>query len=444
MKKNLKDKERLKPLSHNDFKIGGGGVESLIKQLSNVILSECDTLDRHSEQSEESHKLIHYAKTAVISLALSFFITAPVLADNAPVPQDNHAYTLTKVDAPGENVITKYEWSNTEKKYVPVYYRVDLNKTEYGHKDVASETKTFTIKTPNVDGSGNAFNYEIKYYTDASRLAPSRVTTDQNGADIDKDFIGKVSSDNGGAIHNSQGTIGNITGDFIGNYAQGSDFASGGAIYNYNVVTIGDIKGDFIGNYTQGNYSAYGGAIYNSSYNYNVVTIGDITGDFIGNYAQCSYSASGGAIYNYADNSTATIRDITGDFIGNYAQGSYAYGGAIYNSGSNAKIESITGDFIGNYAQGSYSASGGAIYNSGTIGDITGDFIGNYAQADSSNAIGGAIFNYYGTIGDITGDFVGNYAKSDSSNALGGAIYNYAGYNTTATIGLTNNNFLKP
>ena len=25
MKKNLKDKERLKPLSHNDFKIGGGG-----------------------------------------------------------------------------------------------------------------------------------------------------------------------------------------------------------------------------------------------------------------------------------------------------------------------------------------------------------------------------------------------------------------------------------
>ena len=58
----------------------------------------------------------------------------------------------------------------------------------------------------------------------------------------------------------------------------------GGAIGNcgtssYQAV-IGDITGDFIGNYASG-YSAYGGAIYNSD-----ATIGDITGDFVGNWAQ--------------------------------------------------------------------------------------------------------------------------------------------------------------
>ena len=59
-----------------------------------------------------------------------------------------------------------------------------------------------------------------------------------------------------------------------------------------------------------------------------------------------------------------------------------------------------------------------------------------------NHARGGAIFNYRSTIGNITGDFIANNAQSNSSHALGGAIYNYAGYNATATIGLTNNNFI--
>ena len=221
------------------------------------------------------------------------------------------------------------------KKYVPVYYRVDLSKTEYGHPEVNDETKTFTIKTPNVDGSGNAFKYDIKYYVDNSRKAADRITTDQQGADIDKDFI-DFSSASGGAIYNDGGTIGDITGDFIGNYAQVSgsnSSAYGGAIFNY-YGTIGDITGDFIGNYAQSNgtgpySSASGGAIYN--YAYDKATIGDIKGDFIGNYAQSdSYSAYGGAIFNNSYDSS--ISDITGNFIGNYAKstGDSAYGGAIY------------------------------------------------------------------------------------------------------------------
>ena len=394
-------------------------------------------------------------KTAALTLALSFFIAAPVMAQ-APVPApaqtDNSAYTLTKVEQPGTNIITKYEWSETENKLVPQYYQVNLNKTEYGYPDVADDTKTFTVTTPNADGSGNAFEYEIKYYVDSSRLAPDRITTDQNGADISKDFVGNYASGDtftsGGAIDNGyNSTIGDITGDFIGNYATVSgSYASayGGAIYNGGSnATIGDITGDFIGNYATANYIASGGAIYNSK------TTGDITGDFIGNYAS-GFSAEGGAIYNQY---RSTIGDITGDFIGNYASStnSSAAGGVIY-SGHSSKIGNITGDFIGNYASStssSYSAVGGAIYitsgggSKAILGNIIGNFIGNYASSTNSSASGGAIFNS-GTIGKldddgnlvggIYGSFINNYAKteSDSQLALGGAVYTFNDMNFIA------------
>lgn len=96
----------------------------------------------------------------------------------------------------------------------------------------------------------------------------------------------------GGAIYNQYGNINNITGNFVYNYANGAAQAYGGAIFNYGSnATIGDITGDFSQNYAQG-ASAYGGAIYNSESN---ATIGNIEGDFKQNYAQSSnYSAYGG------------------------------------------------------------------------------------------------------------------------------------------------------
>ena len=136
-------------------------------------------------------------------------------------------------------------------------------------------------------------------------------------------------------------------------------YAFGGAIFNNN-GTIGEITGDFIGNYvsSSGRY-AYGGAIFNNR------TIEGITGDFIGNYVSSSGGdAYGGAIYN----NNGTIEGITGDFIGNYVSSSdsYAYGGAIYNN--YGTIGEITGDFIGNYATSSDGyAAGGAIFNTGKI-----------------------------------------------------------------------------
>ncbi len=454
---------------------------------TNVILSECDTLDRHSEQSEESqdctlshqvcemfrltpqhdvichsergtkfHKLIRYAKTAVICLALSLFVTLPVFADTVPVPTlgENSAYTLTKVDQAGENTITKYEWSDKENKLIPVYYRVDLNKTEYGNPN---GDKTLILGwEKNADGNlefkkdpanpvGQTITYKYNSSDAQTRLTnstdnSSKTTTGvfigqttgstsgnqyggaiyNNGSsaklgDINADFIGNYVSGfyvKGGAIYNNYGTIGNIAGDFIGNYAQGY-YAYGGAIYN-NGGTIGNITGNFIGNYVSSKGDGLsGGAIYNSG------TIGDITGDFIGNYSSVGHKTDGGAIYN-----GGTIGNITGDFIGNYSD---RFGGAISNGGI---IRNITGNFIYNHA----SSTGGAIYNSGTIGNITGDFIGNYAVD------GGAIYNS-GTIGNITGDFIGNYSYSSGNIAEGGAIMNTSSSSITNITGNFINNY---
>lgn len=116
----------------------------------------------------------------------------------------------------------------------------------------------------------------------------------------------------------------NISGNFIGNSAVAlseaelppkplalyalSTTGMGGAIANN--ASIGNITGNFIGNYASGEY-AYGGAISNDG------EISDITGDFIGNYAAGSgeyAEAAGGAIANsYGEIKTlpATLLEIT-------------------------------------------------------------------------------------------------------------------------------------
>ena len=193
-----------------------------------------------------------------------------------------------------------------------------------------------------------------------------------------------------------------------------NSYSLGGAIYNSDNAEIGNITGDFIGNYVRTDFgNAKGGAIDNSAgYKY-TATIGDITGDFIGNYASGYSSANGGAIYNYYN---AEIGNITGDFIGNYAYSSWfsANGGAIDNSGT---IGDITGDFIGNYAQSSYSATGGAIANEGGIGEIRGSFINNYAASEEGEAKGGAIYstNDLSIVADNGNKvvFSGNYTESN-------------------------------
>ena len=163
---------------------------------------------------------------------------------------------------------------------------------------------------------------------------------------------------NGGAIYNS-GEIGNITGDFIGNYATSTDGdANGGAIFNID-GTIRDITGDFIGNYASGS-SARGGAIYN---NRSAAKLGDITGNFIGNYASSTVNyARGGAIYNIdgtigkLDDEGNLVGGIYGSFINNYAKtesdSQLALGGAVYTYGNmNFIADNQVNYFSGNYTE---------------------------------------------------------------------------------------------
>ena len=386
--------------------------------------------------------------SSIISCAMLLSISSlTAYADDStainPDSEIEKGYILTPVDTASENTITKYEINTETGKLEPRYYDVDLAKTEYGsgsentlYYNWENSSGNYILKE---DISATSDNSIIYNYDSSDSLSRKENPTGDVVGNFIKNNISSTSDAYGGAIYNSGSSaeIGNITGDFIGNYASGTS-AAGGAIYNYgSSAKIGNITGDFIGNYAQASKdSTSGGAICN----YNG-KIGDITGDFIGNYA----SAAGGAIYNY----NGTIGDITGDFIGNYAQSSGSYssasGGAIYNYGSSAEIGNITGDFIGNYAQssGSTSADGGAIYNDGTIGDITGDFIGNYAQVSGYDADGGAIYND-GTIGEkdsegnlaggISGSFINNYAKTESSSdlALGGAVYTTSDINFIA------------
>lgn len=233
----------------------------------------------------------------------------------------------------------------------------------------------------------------------------------------------------GGAIYNEYSTIGNITGNFINNYTlieNNQRYSRGGAIYSWQAI-IGDITGNFINNYSIGGGESSGGAI-----SLFASTMGNIKGNFIANHVSGTSSGYGGAIYNWGDDSK--IAGITGSFYYNYAEGTRVEGGAIYNNESS--IGKIVGDFFGNYVLSNSEengiARGGAIYD-GTdyaspefkkIEGIEGSFYNNYAESER-DAAGGAIYNAGPTIEKINGGFYNNYVKGENK-ASGGAIYNAA------------------
>ena len=192
----------------------------------------------------------------------------------------------------------------------------------------------------------------------------------------------------GGAIYSTYNSLmDDITGDFIKNHAQSTNYTTqGGAIYN--AVNLYDITGNFINNYAHSEQGyAEGGAIYNSS-----GTIKNISGNFINNYAQSTnYTTQGGAIFNLAGN----INVINSSFSGNYVDGNEVRGGAIFNglstAGSDAQqtfynlgsMSIINSSFYNNYAKGK-SAFGGAIYNLGYLNIVANEgnsiFSDNYVE----------------------------------------------------------------
>lgn len=280
------------------------------------------------------------AESSLILAAVLALSMTPVYSEElAPIPQNTEdksnkiadgaiksysqnpekAYTLTKLQEggtkpAGENIVTKFTYDKNTGSMTPVYYRLDLAKTEYG------------------SGDG------VKYYGWTKDESGERVFGEVPKAQAD--ITAKYDTANlQSHIHNN-GTMGDITGDFVGNSANGD----GGAISN--VYQIGDITGNFIGNKAVGEYEAKGGAVYNEA------RMGNITGDFYNNSALAEDGAFGGAIYNSWD---AQLGTISGDFIGNSAvasgdvngYNSQALGGAVFNAGAiigvNAKGTIVVG-----------------------------------------------------------------------------------------------------
>lgn len=286
---------------------------------------------------------------------------------------------------------------------------------------------------------------------------------------IEGDFIRNTSGRFGGAIWNN-GTIGDIKGNFIENTAQ-----RGGAIYNYkegaSAPVIKSITGDFVGNHID--RSDFGAAIYNEG----VITDG-IKGNFIAN--TITGSGMGAGVYNvgpYSSNYKTLINGIQGDFVQNKITGSgYISGAGIYNEraiinngiignfiqnelvGNGGTLEgaaitnksgatisaredgiSISGNFIGNKISGATYADGAAISNRDGA-KIDGEIVGNFSQnsVTSDSVEGAAIANKYATIGKITGKFVENTAQA-TSTAQGGAIYNEG----SITNGLGDSTFIR-
>lgn len=325
---------------------------------------------------------------------------------------------------------------------------------------------------------------------------------------------------NGISDYGSQGEvkIESVSGNFIGNYAEslltmgphgsasfthvdGSYNAFGGAIYNGigeitdsadNLSTsIGDITGNFVGNYaynyhlTQQNDGdadkknaiiktyTLGGAIYNGIDKVSadggrvVSSVGTIDGTFIGNYV---YDVDPYLCGEHIDRDSKDESKITnvrhlqlGDWYVNKEQS--AYGGAIYNGLADIEntgaeltvsVDRIEGDYVGNYAYAKSYKSHWLDVNPAPTSTSAGANTQNDKESATLTASGGAIYNGVAAIDNssnvksiikqgINGTFTGNYAYIvrllggdpaknnarfgfgyvfEEDSAQGGAIYN--------------------
>ena len=367
-------------------------------------------------------------KTIGLFLLATTFLSSPVCA-GAAVPitddteknvvrgyeeatQDDYDFSLSEADAEGRPS-TKYYKINLKSENFST--SPNISWTEVG-EDQKDEQNVIVISLPG--GSAKYFRYDYQN-NDSSREYFTSSQRDLSG-NVIGDFAGSRQSASGAAVYNGKDrSIESIVGDFIHNTVAATDRPEkGGAIYSQG--TIGKISGNFVGNavVSQKDTHANGGAVYNDK-----GSIGQIEGNFIGNYTMASEynSANGGAVYN-----EGKIGKINGDFVANKTSTaeSYVYGGAIFNLDT---IDTINGNFIGNSVStsGYYSyAYGGAVHNTSdsTIGNLHGNFINNFAFSADSSAYGGAIYNA-GNIGSVSGDLIANHTSASGLLALGGAVY---------------------
>ena len=348
---------------------------------------------------------------------------------------DDRIFEEVSAPTEGKTTITaRYDASNLHEPVVSDSYLADVT-GDFVENSAGEEGAA-------IYNSGFIENITGNFVANKSQFSGGAIYNSGKISEISGNFIDNRAEDSysaaGGAIFNTNPTPArasegseveysetsfNISGNFIGNSAVAlseaelppkplalyalSTTGMGGAIANN--ASIGNITGNFIGNYASGEY-AYGGAISNDG------EISDITGDFIGNYAAGSgeyAGAAGGAIAN----SYGEIKNITGNFIGNNVQSEgFAAGGAISNN-----------DLIGEFDYDEEKiVSGTGIVNS--------SFYGNYAKADGEYAMagGGAIMTFTDlnivAKDGYTSVFSGNYTEVNGErddNAI------YAGYGST-------------
>lgn len=240
----------------------------------------------------------------------------------------------------------------------------------------------------------------------ASWLNGSVISNTSNSAIIEQisgviaNNYSKAGTYNYGTMLFNKGKINELNASFLNNTGVAETY-SAGTVVNHTNGNIGSIKGDFIGNKNCGvsDFAAAAGVL-------NRATIGEINGNFVNNSAQSdSADAIAGAIWNRS----GSIGSITGNFVNNSTLAkTFAQGGALYNQGT---IGSISGSFIGNGAKTSSDsqlAFGGAVYSNNVDLNFVADnttniFSGNYTE-DSRGKLNNAIFVRTNKIASSTGE----------------------------------------
>ena len=365
----------------------------------------------------------NYTETPVIIPEGSSAAIADTLFKNnsngAVYNASNNGGTITELNADFvDNAIIKNnltaDWNFAEGGAVNSYPNIDNINGNFIGNYIEASSDSQRIDAEGGAFYGNASNIRGHFVNNYIKLTSNTGSLYGEGgairfsmadnANIVGDFIGNFveleSASEGQVVAYGGAVLGSsvtVTGDFINNHvlainhseSKGSTRAEAGALYGG-----GNITGNFIGNYaksiTNSTYaSAHAGALEGG---------GIIKGDFIGNFAEAisendSAGAYGGAVYI-----TSNTNNITGNFFNNYAKAEgattnvYAYGGAISTNWLN-NSNSMSGLFIGNHVESSYASYGGAVntkIRDGATLNIEADFINNYAEADMY-AKGGAI-----------------------------------------------------
>ena len=390
-------------------------------------------------------------------LAALMLGVAPVAAAELETPAleptlgENSAYTLTKVDAAGEDTITKFEYQPETGEFTPVYYRVDYRQSEYGAPYVqGAEIKYYkhVVLDPgfNIIQESTADDYDISYHVDKNNLSDTtQVIVSEDNLSVTKDFVDNTvvipaadsSTGATAVILNDNNHIKEISGDFVNNNAiQEPDVEGGEAENEYLIVianntgTIDSIKGDFIAN--------NGTDIANTS-----GTIGEINSNFIGcGAAGQDISGNNAGIMN-----TGKINNVNSNFMGKIIGVANSSNGSTTPTETVGTINNLSGDFLMNTA--------GVLNMGGQIGTVKGDFIKNNlamlnlaGKIDSINGEfnenNGALINAAGQIGNVDANFLNNkpITIQDIEEGINVTIGTPALFNIAGSVGGIKGNFI--